>query len=221
MSIVNPVYNFWSADNLSDLADRRAQVDYTTAAIQQGEIDSASWTTSTFPLGTNGQLPSAHRVTSAVANNRGTTSGDSLGPIGTKRECCWQVKLAQTTACRLFVVVSNSQFTDGDAPTGDFMGFRYSTNVPDTNWQCVSNNNGTMGATDSGVAASTNEILFGISYSSSAIQYFINRNLVATRTTALPRITQTAYCWRVFLTTLAAATKEVDVSFYNERYYTA
>lgn len=219
--IVNPVYNFWSSDSLTDLADRRAQVDYTTATVGQGETDAASWTTSTFPLGSNGQLPSAHRVTSASANNRGTTSGDSLGPIGINRECCWQIKLAQTTSCRLFVVVSNSQFTDGDTPTGDYMGFRYSTNASDTTWRCVSNNNSTMGNTDSGVAISTNEILLGLSYNASAIQYFINRNLVATRTTALPRTSQTAYCWRVFLTTLAAATKEVDVSFYNERYYTA
>lgn len=221
MGAVNPIIRVWSGDNLSDLTDRRAQVDYTTGSVQQGETDSASWTTSTFPLGSNGQLPSVHRVTSNVANNRGTTSGDGIGPLGTARVCAFQIKLVQTTACRIFCVISGTQFTDGDAPTADFMGFRFSTNVPDTNWQCVSNNNGTMGATNSGVAATTNEVLLGLSYTASGIQYFINRVLVATRTTALPRTSITTYTWRVFLTTLAAATKEVDIAFYNERYYTA
>jgi len=222
MGFTNPLKNTWGSDTLNDLYDRRGAVTYTSASVGQGEISSNSWTTQTFPLASNGQLPGIHGVTSSSANNRGLINGDTIGPLGKLRVCSWQVKLVQTTSCRLFCVVSATQFTDGDTPTADYMGFRYSTNASDTNWQCVSNGNGAAGVTDSGVPVTTAEVLLSIVYDNvnGYIQYYINRNLVATRTTALPRTTLTTYCWRTYLTTLAAATKEVDVAFYNERYTT-
>jgi len=224
MGMVNPSINAFSGETVTELLDRRAQVAYTTAAVSQGESVSNSWTTTTFPGGSNGQLPSVHFVTSATINNRGTTSGGSTGPAGKLRVHVSHVTLAQTTNCRLFCVFSNSAFTDGDTPTGDYAGFRYSTNVPDTNWQCITNNNSGIGVTDSGVAVSTNEVLLSVTYNTIAAtpscRFYINRNLVAVRTASLPRTSLSAYCWRVFLTTLEGATKEVDVSFLTERYHT-
>ncbi|MGA8151751.1 MAG: hypothetical protein WB952_12435 [Terriglobales bacterium] len=78
-----------------------------------------------------------------------------------------------------------------DSPSYSFIGFRYSpVSASDTNWQCVSNNNGTQTIVDSGVAADTAFHKFTVSYSVGTLTFSLDGNTVATITTNLPDTSQ-------------------------------
>ena len=70
----------------------------------------------------------------------------------------------------------------------NFIGFRFSTNVPDTNWQCIVSNGSTETIVDSGVAADTKSHFFAFKCNSalSSVAFYIDGVLVATITTNYP-----------------------------------
>lgn len=70
-----------------------------------------------------------------------------------------------------------------DTPGVQMAGFRFSTSASDTNWQAVASDGTNISVVDTGVAASTNQILLPmIEFDADAgeLNYFIDGNLVAT-----------------------------------------
>ena len=55
-------------------------------------------------------------------------------------------------------VKSQNDFNDTDTIADDSVGFQFSTNRGDSNWQLITNNGGTQTTTDSGLAFSTSQI---------------------------------------------------------------
>lgn len=71
--------------------------------------------------------------------------------------------------------------------TGHVCAFRFSTNVPDTNWMCVTRDGTTANAEDSGVAFATGAIELMIEFTPSVnAKFYINKTLVRTVTSNLP-----------------------------------
>lgn len=86
-----------------------------------------------------------------------------------------------------FVIVCGlgDDVIDPDQSNGAY--FRY-TSATDTNWQCVTEDNNTETASDSGVAASTSDANFKIvvNAAGNSVAFYINGTLVATNTTNIP-----------------------------------
>jgi len=57
-----------------------------------------------------------------------------------------------------FCALNWINFNDNDTITDDAVGFQFSTNRGDTNWQLITNNGGTQTTTDSGLAFSNSQI---------------------------------------------------------------
>lgn len=94
---------------------------------------------------------------------------------------------ADSTLIRHWVAMSSTSLvTQSDTPTAHLAGFRFSTAVPDTNWQCcTSDNTGTLTITDSGVPFAINtDYDFKVVFGSAVCNFYINNNLVATHTLA-------------------------------------
>ena len=70
-------------------------------------------------------------------------------------------KVLDNTDIRIFVGMTTEAYNavnDNDTIGGDAVGFQFSTNRSDTNWQLITNDGGTQTTTDSGLAFSTSQV---------------------------------------------------------------
>jgi len=89
----------------------------------------------------------------------------------------------------------------GDTPAVAFVGFRFSTSVPDTNWQVVTYDGANLNVIDSGVAPSTTVMqTFRIEWERNGgeVRFYIGNTLVHTANTQLPAVgTDVRIMWGV------------------------
>ena len=72
-----------------------------------------------------------------------------------------KLRVVDSTDIRYFVgwtTLNHVAFNGNDTLTDDAVGFQFSTNRSDTNWQLITNDGGTQTTTDSGLAFSTSQI---------------------------------------------------------------
>lgn len=105
----------------------------------------------------------------------------SLGTLGLYET---QMSLQQLTTCRLWLglgngIKSGANFWKSNTPPEPTIGFRYSTSVPDTNFQCVVTDGTTQLTVDSGIVADTAPHIFGIEFSAPHVLFFIDGTQVA------------------------------------------
>lgn len=219
MGLVNPAYLVQSGNTLVDLRDRTAQVRVTSTIVPNALASSGG----TATAGANGKLPFSQFLTSTVLNNVASGTGSGLGQTYgiPYRLTTFQIHLGQTTNCRVFFGIGSATGSNwtSDTPSNDAYGFRFSTNVPDTNWQCVNNGGGSNTVTDSGVAATTNQLIFAVeAIGSTKINFYINRVLVKTNSNNLPRTSVTNYS-PVFgiANLLGGATRFLDYAIIGDR----
>ena len=96
--------------------------------------------------------------------------------------------MAAITTSRIWIGLSSGNLRGADTPTQHLAAFRYSTGVPDTNWQaCTNDNVGAPTCTDTGIPAFANNVrTFRIDLTASSARFYMSGSLVATRTTDLP-----------------------------------
>jgi hypothetical protein len=82
----------------------------------------------------------------------------------------------------------------------------------DTNWFCVTTASGSSTRTDSGVAVSTNYIIFKYVRNSQGVQFYINDTLVATNTTRIPTTFLSPY---LGIVNSAAASKTINFDYFS------
>ena len=155
-------------------------------------------------------------TTGAVAGNRNGVSvgGEATPTISQPRwnpTVFWDIKTAaDITSQRIFVHLNTGTFAvSTDTPQANTVGFRYSTVVPDTNWQAYSRDGATTNLIDTGVAVvADTRYAFMITLASASARFYINEALVATSTTNLPADT-TSFSAQVVIFTTAAATRAI------------
>lgn len=98
--------------------------------------------------------------------------------------------LAQTTTTRAwlgFTSAAGASIAALDTlAASQTAAFRFSTNVPDTHWQCATANGSTMTVTDSGITPDTNQHLFEITIGASNVVFAIDGTTVCTVSATLP-----------------------------------
>jgi hypothetical protein len=114
---------------------------------------------------------------------------------------------------------SQSQSLTNDLPsdvlTADYAAFRFSTEAGDSNWQAMSGDGATDGATDTGVApdtTNTTKLEIVCTGDGTSFQYKINGSTVATRTTLLPSTANLFYFIAGVSSTPAATAKNIQFS---------
>lgn len=219
MGLINPSYLYQGGDTLVDLADRIGQNRWTSGQPNNALAAIGGVTTANSA----GEMACGRLTTTTTLNNIASNQSSGLGQTYgiPYRLTIFQILLGQTTSCRVFVGISSATGNswNADAPTNDGYGFRFSTNVPDTNWQCVNNGGGTNTVSDSGIVASTNAILLAIeAIGSTKINFYINRVLVKSNTTNLPRTSVTNYSPSWGLANLSGgATRQMDLSLVEDK----
>ncbi len=111
-------------------------------------------------------------------------SSDGSITLGTLGIYETQMSLIQLLHTRVWIglgngVKSGANFWKSDAPPEPTIGFRYSSNVPDTNFQCVVTDGTTQLTTNSGIIADTNAHIFAIEFSAPNVLFFIDGAQVA------------------------------------------
>jgi hypothetical protein len=143
------------------------------------------------------------QVRSAAANtfagSTNTTTGEfllvahnnlyaeaALGQLVTERSWIGYFDTTLTTAA---IFGADSITSNG------YAAFRFSTTVPDTNWQAITSNGTSATVTNTGIAADTATHRFFIKTNDgTSVQFYIDGTLVATNTTNLPSsATRVAY----------------------------
>lgn len=110
----------------------------------------------------------------------------SFGTVGTYTT---GVKLEQTTDQRVWMGISHSSASglQTDTPTFSIGAFRFSTNVPDTNWQAyVSSSGAAQTVVDTGIPIDTVYHVFKITFTGTSVIFQIDGVTVATITTNIP-----------------------------------
>jgi len=165
-----------------------------------------------FQLQTGAQLASNIRLYSL-----GTGLTLKFIPTQPNQTLKWRIKLGQASGALFNAYIGLAQ--DYDTPTGggkDFVGFQYSAN--NANWLCVCTTSfsGTE-HTNSGVPVSTDWVTLEIRTNSdaTAYQFYINGNLVVTRTTDLPSATSCSPLVWLGNTETAGKTLTVDYFYYK------
>ncbi len=116
---------------------------------------------------------------------------------------------------RIFIGLSDQSLATmvgADDPVGNYAGFQFSTDRPDTNWKCISKDNSVQEISDSGVApgANTLVVLEVEIVSGTHVKFYINGALVATHSTRLPGSTVNLR-YIVGLETRTGSTKTLNV----------
>lgn len=90
----------------------------------------------------------------------------------------------------------DSTFGASNAPSGNWIAFRYSTGSSDTHWKCICCASGVTTIVDSGVSPDTASHRFGFQCDDTAgnVKFYIDGNLVATITTHIPAA-GTGFLW--------------------------
>lgn len=175
--------------------------DTSTPAFTAGTTTSPPGITYTSAAATSGRVAGIAQAGSAnlYANN----------PVFIARA---KVDSFATGNIRTWIGTSDNDPSGSDAPGAtNIAAFRYSTGIPDTNFQCIVNDGaGSPTATDSGVAADANIHLFKIAFTSGHAKFYIDGALVADVTSNLPTGSATMG-WYVETTTLNAATKNQTI----------
>ncbi len=124
--------------------------------------------------------------------------------------------LSSTSDVRMWIGGNSSSvatvLTSDTAPSHT-AAFRFSTSVPDTNFQCITKGAGSETKTDSGIAADTNFHLFEIYWDKSLAEcrFYIDGALVATHSSNLPANGNIAYNG-AGIRTLTGAAKDFNYS---------
>lgn len=162
----------------------------------------------------------------AVSGNQAGWSYNSLNDWFTGRNVYWGAYLkdanADLTNQRLWMGLTavtdgnNTTTYNGDTPgvTNRLAMFRFSSVVPDTNWQCVTGNASAQTTTNSNIAADVNSHVFEIQYNDStpSVLFYIDGVLVCTNTTNLPGNNQRMGALGV-LTTQTTAAKNIQLAW--------
>ncbi len=175
--------------------------------------------------GTLAEVEATDTESMMIEARTGATAGDDSGfGTGTVLRQVWRagtnvvfqarVKFEETTDVRWWIGLTNQASTtmsNSDGPGGQWAAFRFSTAVPDTNYQCGTRGSGTFNFIDSGIVADTNghdfQVVFNDDLATPNVEFYIDGSLVCTQTSDLP--SSTTFGWVVYGETRAAATKNI------------
>jgi len=107
---------------------------------------------------------------------------------GTENQTCWEAVIKTDSAIATTLLFAGLKLTNSPliATDDDQVFFRYDTDVPDTNWQCIASIGGTDVTTDSGVAVAASTIYyFRIQIDSDRQAHFFINNKEVYRSEAL------------------------------------
>jgi len=107
---------------------------------------------------------------------------------GTENQVCWEAVIKTDSAIATTLLFAGLKLTNTPliATDDDQVFFRYDTDVPDTNWQCIASIGGTDVTTDSGVAVAASTIYyFRIQIDSDRQAHFFINNKEVYRSEAL------------------------------------
>jgi virginiamycin B lyase len=157
-----------------------------------------------YSLSTASTSASANAETSQKAPTNADIANYACQPVFTT-----VMSLNRTTNCRVWAGLIPNAVTVGntDTPSPDILAFRYSTNASDTHWMTyTSTHAGVNTVVDTGVSitASQPDVLTIDASNLSSVKFYINGNLVDTRTTNLPG-SSFACQPHIHLTTLTAS----------------
>ena len=121
---------------------------------------------------------------------------------------------------RIWVVETDQTVANmgaSDSPTGNYIGFRYSTSAPDSNWKCVMDNNSvTNTVVDSGIAADANghrfEVLMNDTGSAGSATFRIDGKAVCAVVSALYPTNNTLLSMEFAVTTLTTGVRDIQFS---------
>lgn len=100
--------------------------------------------------------------------------------------------LGPATNVRCWIALTDSlgaSFGASDTPSGNFIGFRFSTAAGDTHWQAITQLTNTSSTTkvDTGISVNTSvQQQFAVIATTTSVLFYIDGNLVATTTTNIP-----------------------------------
>ena len=180
------------------------------ALIVSGVLGSVNPTATEFRLG--------DITTGATINNQANISGSSnMFSLGLDFNIYAYMAVPSSANIRLWFAISTgsaANHASSDGPGNDYAAFRYSTAVPDTNWQCITKVSPTETKTDSGQAPSSTGKLFSMHYSGAdgTVTFKIDGTQVAQHTTNLPAST-TGLGYRLVVTTLTGAAKHFEMGW--------
>ena len=140
-----------------------------------------------------------------ASGNTGTASWYTS--FGTGLRVFFNLSINQITNIRCWFGISSQSgaaMGNSDAPGGTYVGFRFSSNVPDSHWIAMVNDGSGPSTADTGVAPTTTaQQEFAIVLTGSAAKFYIAGALVATLSTHLPP-TSTAMTWMTSVNALTS-----------------
>lgn len=221
MGLINPSLNVFSSLGVEDLRARREFINNnpSSSLYTVGEQFSVSATTTTRTAGNATSLPVVNIATSASSGNSATVSGFGTGSMGPSIMLAATVAIPTLTSVRVWFHIGTQATSASDTPPNNTVGFRFSTNVPDTAWQCFNRDASATSLITSGitVAAATAYNLSLLYVPGTGTTFFINGINVATRTANMPSISAATVSYRAAVTTLTTAARSLDVAQVNMR----
>jgi len=180
---------------------------------------------STTDLGTKSAVlpdasnpPTTRHTSAAVAGSDIGTQSDFL-TLRTGRNIRMQdwVRLSSITSQRIWICLTDQSLAthaNSDNPAGNYACFRFSTDVPETTWKCVTKDNTTQNVVNSAITVDTNGHRFEIFENSSAGQYsfWIDNALVCAISSNIPT-TSTNLKFVAGGEARAASAKDIDVGW--------
>ena len=146
---------------------------------------------SSFLTVTSTEFPLWQFLTGGVSGNAGGIVGAAnVLSLGLKLNIYAYLADSQIFTIRKWFAVtslSGASQAANDSPAGDYIGFRFSTGVPDTNLQCITKVTPNETVVDSGIAASATGKLFSMHFSGAGTIIFkINGVQVGQSSTNIP-----------------------------------
>lgn len=169
---------------------------FNTGTTVQGETTWNSVTSAAGAVAANADRPQGRDMLTSTTLDNSTyfdSSTTSFRMFSLNMKSLWYMNLNQVTGIRAWVGFTNqtgaNMFLAADLPAVVFVGFRFSTSVPDTNWQAVVSNGTSQTVVNTGIAPSTTlPRLLHVEWSKGGgeIRFKINGTTVATISTNLP-----------------------------------
>lgn len=141
--------------------------------------------------GSGGSLRYGVTLSGTLGSPAGWSTNTNYSTIG-HIESCFAYGEDGTTNLRAWIGFSTQTITvmgSSSNPAGSYIGFRYDTSVPDTNWQVVTSDGSTINVLDSGVppnGTSVSQTFAIVSGVGTSILFYIDGTLVKTVSTHLP-----------------------------------
>jgi len=222
MGLKNPQYDYFAGDTLFDMYQpKSAQMTSNVTTIDSFGEGQGTGITRSFNANSTTRLVSQRLTTSTSVNTGGGVVGQLIGCFAAVGLVTFIVSLPSITNITFWAGLSNSpgNFVNSDNPTGDYMGFRFSTTASDSTWQCANKDNVTQKITNSGVSVFAGGLYYlQIYWSTAKITYYINGKRYVQHTQNLPRTSVTTFCYGMQVTTrLAGTAKSFDSYGYRER----